>query len=211
MFADGQQKTQGPGVLSRSGPALAVIGIHIILIYAISASMGVVPIPNFKAPLQAVFIPETASKPDPAPLIEPEIDIPAPNVVPPMPMDMPVVPPVETDVAPMVSNTAITTAQATATPGQMQDLKTKQRVDPIYPPSSRRAGEEGTVRLRVLVDERGRPSEVQVMQGSGFGRLDEAAIDAVRRWRFQAANNGSAAVSAWTQVAITFKLTDNKK
>jgi TonB family protein len=37
------------------------------------------------------------------------------------------------------------------------------------------AGEEGAVRLNVLVEEKGRPKEVLVAQSSGFPHLDEAA------------------------------------
>jgi protein TonB len=85
-------------------------------------------------------------------------------------------------------------------------LKTTNRVEPVYPATSRRLGEEGTVRLRVLVDESGKPRDVNVMSGSGFSRLDAAAIDAVKRWRFVAATDGTKPITAWTQVAITFKL-----
>ena len=206
MFADRQQKAQAQGVLSRSGPALAVIGIHVLIIYVISASMGVVPIPTFKAPMETVFIDEPDNKPEPAPLIEPEIDLPEQTVMPEMPLDIPVVPPIETEVAPVAQTSPITVAESAA-PSQIQELQTKQRVEPTYPAAARRDGEEGTVRLKVLVDERGRPSDVQVARSSGFARLDDAAVSAVRRWRFQAATNGTTAVSAWTQVAITFKLT----
>jgi protein TonB len=74
---------------------------------------------------------------------------------------------------------------------------------------SRRLGEEGTVRLKVLVDERGRPRDVQLAKGSGFARLDQAAMDAVRRWKFVAATDGAKPITAWTQVAVTFKLTQS--
>jgi len=206
MFADRHQKGQAQGMLSRSGPALAVIGIHVVIIYLISASMGVVPMPTFKPPMETVFIDEAQNKPEPAPVVEPEIELPQQTVMPEMPLDVPVVPPVETDVAPVADTTAITAAQSDA-PSQVQDLKAKQRVEPTYPPAARRDGEEGTVRLKVLVDERGKPGDVQIAQSSGFPRLDDAAVNAVRRWRFQAATNGTTAVSAWTQVAITFRLT----
>ena len=101
--------------------------------------------------------------------------------------DEPVAPP--TDVPVPASDNAI--AARTATTGAVaQELKTSQRVDPTYPPTSRRLGEEGTVRLKVLVDERGRARDVQVAKSSGFARLDEAAMTAVRKWRFVAATDG---------------------
>jgi protein TonB len=64
------------------------------------------------------------------------------------------------------------------------------------------------VRLKVLVDEKGRPRDVGVVTSSGFARLDQAAMEAVRKWRFVAATNGTSPISAWTQVAITFRLTN---
>ncbi|WP_129776787.1 energy transducer TonB [Peristeroidobacter soli] len=192
-------------LLSRGGPAMAVIGIHILIIYGLAATMGVVKVPQFAAPLEAVFIPEqTKSEPEPpAPVVKPEIDqaMPTETPMPEVQFDEPVVAPVE-NTAPSENAIAATTAAAPA-----QDLKTSNRVEPAYPPASRRAGEEGTVRLKVLVDEKGRPKEVAIATSSGFARLDEAAMQAVRKWRFVAATNGTNPISAWTQVAITFRLT----
>jgi len=67
--------------------------------------------------------------------------------------------------------------------------------------------EQGSVRLRVMVDERGRPQEVQVAQSSGFPRLDEAAVSAVKRWVFAPAVQDAIAVPTWTQVSVVFRLT----
>jgi periplasmic protein TonB len=198
----------GGSVLSRTGPMIAVIGIHAAIIYLLMISMGVVDVPKFVPPVEAVFIPEqTRTEPEEVPIVKPELtDIAEPTEQPPpeIPLDEIVAPP--SDVVMPASNNAPT---ATVAPtGQVQDLKTKTRIEPTYPPASRRASEEGTVRLKVLVDETGRPKDVQVAQSSGFARLDEAAKQAVRKWRFQAAMNGGQAMSVWTQVAITFRLTD---
>jgi len=53
------------------------------------------------------------------------------------------------------------------------------------PRASRRAGESGTVWLRVVVDRRGQPALVQVQRSSGHARLDEQALWAMRQARFQ--------------------------
>jgi protein TonB len=90
---------------------------------------------------------------------------------------------------------------------ESRSLGVTRRVDPIYPPASRRMDEQGAVRLRVLVDERGRPQEVQVAKSSGFPRLDEAAVSAVKRWVFAPAMQGAVAVPTWTQVSVVFRLT----
>jgi len=77
---------------------------------------------------------------------------------------------------------------------------------PPYPPLARRAGEQGRVLLRVLVTPDGLAEHVEVKAGSGSARLDEAARDAVRRWRFIPARRGADAVAAWVVVPIDFRL-----
>jgi protein TonB len=77
---------------------------------------------------------------------------------------------------------------------------------PVYPSMSRRLGEEGTVRLRVKVGAGGTALTVETERSSGFGRLDAAALEAVRRWRFVPARRGDIAIEAWVAVPIVFKL-----
>jgi protein TonB len=77
---------------------------------------------------------------------------------------------------------------------------------PAYPPPSVAAGEQGKVLLRVFVSVHGDAQEVELHEGSGFRRLDRAALDAVRRWRFVPARRGSEAVAAWVVVPISFTL-----
>ncbi|HET7060585.1 MAG TPA: TonB family protein [Nitrosospira sp.] len=54
---------------------------------------------------------------------------------------------------------------------------------PTYPALSRRLGEEGKLVLRVELDEKGLVSQAQIVNSSGFKRLDEAAMTAVKTWR----------------------------
>jgi TonB family protein len=61
---------------------------------------------------------------------------------------------------------------------------------PGYPAESRRAGEEGTVRVRFEVLASGRVGRVTLAASSGFARLDEAARNGVQGWRFEPAANG---------------------
>jgi protein TonB len=192
-------------LFSRPGPLIAVIVVHALIAYLLSVSMGVMPMPKVLEAAQVVFIPEQDK------VTEPEIKPVKPDIAQQEVVDTPmpeVVPEIEappTD-APPSENAPV----ASAPTGASQDLKVTTRTEPIYPPASRRAGEEGTVRLRILVDERGMPRDVQLAQGSGFARLDQAAMEAVRKWRFAAANNGSQNVTAWTNVAVTFRLTAQK-
>lgn len=77
---------------------------------------------------------------------------------------------------------------------------------PRYPPASRRLGEQGRVLLRVHVSAAGLADKVEIKRGSGFARLDQAASDAVSRWRFIPARRGEQSTAAWVQVPIIFEL-----
>ena len=60
--------------------------------------------------------------------------------------------------------------------------------------------------LRVLVNAAGGADTVEVRTSSGSPRLDHAALDTVKRWRFVPARQGDAAVAAWVLVPINFTL-----
>jgi len=77
---------------------------------------------------------------------------------------------------------------------------------PAYPPMSRRLREQGRVTLRVLVNPKGAADDVQVRASSGYARLDEAARDTVRRWKFVPAMRGAQPVEAWVLIPISFRL-----
>jgi protein TonB len=197
-------------VFTRSGPAIAVIALHIGILYVLSVTMGIVRTPQFVQPLEAVFLPDEQIKPEPeVPIVKPQIaDMqPADQPMPQVDLDEVLAPPAENPMP--ASDSALAATQVTGAPAR--ELKTSQRVEPAYPPASRRQGEEGTVKLRILVDAGGRPKQVEIMNSSGFPRLDQAALEAVRRWRFVAATDGQRAIEAWTQIGVTFRLTDQEK
>lgn len=78
---------------------------------------------------------------------------------------------------------------------------------PRYPRIAARAGHEGTVTLKVLVDATGRPVQVDIERSSGHRDLDRAARDQVLgQWRFHPAQRDGRAVSAWALVPVEFKL-----
>ena len=77
---------------------------------------------------------------------------------------------------------------------------------PNYPSISRRMGEQGKVMLRVFVNAQGQPEQIQIQQSSGFDRLDKAAVDAVRRWKFTPGSRNGVAEAMWNIVPINFVL-----
>ena len=57
--------------------------------------------------------------------------------------------------------------------------------DAYYPSFSKRSGEQGTVVVRLIISENGEVEDVAILQSSSFPRLDRAATDIGRRYRFK--------------------------
>jgi periplasmic protein TonB len=77
---------------------------------------------------------------------------------------------------------------------------------PRYPQASRRLREEGEVLVRVLIGTDGRPAEVSLLRSSGFTRLDDAALAAVRVAMFRPYVVAGQARSAYVRVPVEFSL-----
>lgn len=97
---------------------------------------------------------------------------------------------------------------ATGQPDVQARAKYRHNPKPLYPLAARRRQQEGVVVLDVKVSAQGRVTEVTVAQSSGFPLLDEAALTAVRRWEFDPARKGEAAVDSEILVPVRFRLTD---
>jgi TonB family protein len=79
------------------------------------------------------------------------------------------------------------------------------KVDPEYPEGARRAGVEGTVILDALISETGQVTQVAVDQGLPLG-VSEAAVAAVRHWKYHPARGRSGAVASHKKIRIAFSL-----
>jgi protein TonB len=77
---------------------------------------------------------------------------------------------------------------------------------PRYPAEAHRAGIEGTVVLRVGVRSDGGVEFVEVAQSSGHRALDDAAVEAVRRWRFTPGRIDGRTAPFVLRLPIVFKL-----
>ncbi len=75
-----------------------------------------------------------------------------------------------------------------------------------YPISARRAGLEGRVMLRLLIDEKGQPQRADVQQSSGHPRLDEAARAAALRALFKPHLEDGQPMPVYALVPISFSL-----
>lgn len=105
-------------------------------------------------------------------------------------------------------------AAAPSAAGQSEDLpsltfangESISNPPPRYPAASRKAREDGRVLLRVVVGVDGRAKEISVIQSSGYARLDDSAVDAVRRWRFFPARKEGELAEGSLEVPISFSL-----
>ena len=209
-----------------------VIAVHAIAVallwqYAPKRSAQVAPKPmtvSIIAPRERVVLPEPpkpvvpprpAIRPlrafvpaQPQPVVAPPSIAPTPITMPPPPLIAPAesAPPS----APVAATEVVAEAPESAPPATVTpprfDADYLRNPTPAYPPISRRNGEQGRVLLRVLVGADGAPQDVLIKSSSGIERLDRAASDAVRRWRFVPARVGSDAVAAWVLVPIAFNL-----
>jgi periplasmic protein TonB len=85
-------------------------------------------------------------------------------------------------------------------------LTCPERTPPAYPKLSQRLGEQGKTVLRVELDELGQVANVTVTTTSGFPRLDEAAITAVKSWHCGPAKHNGLAVRSVAAQPFTFNL-----
>lgn len=77
---------------------------------------------------------------------------------------------------------------------------------PKYPVESKAAREEGVVKLRVVVDKTGWTQEARVLESSGFPRLDAAALDAARHWRYRPGTVDGVSTAMALNVPVRFQL-----
>ena len=80
------------------------------------------------------------------------------------------------------------------------------QVKPSYPAAARRLGVQGTTILRVFVAADGRVGDVTVETSAGHPDLDQAAAEAVRRWRFEPGRRGAEAIGMWVRLPVEFRL-----
>lgn len=108
--------------------------------------------------------------------------------------------------APPVPPRAMATGQGTSLTPPKFGVAYLNNPPPKYPSMAKRMGEQGRVMLRVLVSVNGAAEDVKLLASSGSELLDDSALKAVRRWKFIPAKLGEAAVAAWVQVPVVFKL-----
>ena len=77
---------------------------------------------------------------------------------------------------------------------------------PQYPALSRRLGEQGRVMLDVYILPDGSVGEIKLNRSSGFPRLDNAALQAVKTWKYVPAKRGDKPIPFWYVQPVSFVL-----
>ena len=202
------------GTVERYGGLAAAVLLHIAAIWGLLQFEGVRRSLIEAAPIMVHFItppPEVQESPRPKPVAK----RPEPLLKPPVSAPIlatkavdspsPLAPPEPTKPTPLPPIEATSPKPAPVIPPTF-GADYLQNPPPAYPASSRRMGEQGKVLLRVFVSAAGVADRVEIERSSGSARLDAAAQQAVRAWRFVPARQGGQAVSAWVIVPIQFSL-----
>ncbi|MBB5193254.1 protein TonB [Silvimonas terrae] len=204
-----------------------VTGAHVLLIGALLHTVQTQPpLPpkeitvtlETPAPLPVVAPPEPKPpqpKPRPQPVIKrepvpkplPKIPVARPDQVAtePPPKPVPETPPPQPEVKP-----APAPAPAPAPVSQPRvDANATGNMKPPYPPVSRKLGEEGRVLLEVYIEANGSVGDIRIKQSSGFPRLDNSALETVRKWKFTPARQGGQPIAMWYVQPVTFSLSQS--
>jgi protein TonB len=88
--------------------------------------------------------------------------------------------------------------------GQVQAAKLTNKVTPMYPPLARQTRISGTVRLHAIIAKNGTVEQLEVI--SGHPLLVQAALDAVRQWKYQATTLNGENVEVDTTIDVIFSL-----
>jgi TonB family protein len=90
--------------------------------------------------------------------------------------------------------------------GNVQAAKLISRVSPVYPADLKQQGITGTVMLRAVISITGETLNPEVINTTVNPGLAQAAMDAVRQWRYQPTLLNGQAVEVVTSIDVTFEL-----
>lgn len=165
-----------------------------------AAPKPVRPEPTPLAPPPVVIQAAAPAPPPPAVAQAEPVPMPAPA---PAPLAPPAPAPAPTATLPSPAPAPVATG-----PRMLPSAAVQYLVPPVaeVPRASRRLNETGRVLVRVLITEAGLPDRLSIERSSGFARLDEAALAAVRKARFRPYTENGQAQSGWALVPVSFEL-----
>ncbi len=159
------------------------------------------PVPPPPKPEPKPVVPKPTPKPTPKPVAKPE---PVREVAPePVQQAAPAAP--APPAPPVQQATPAPEAPAPVTPPRT-DAAHLNNPAPQYPALSRRLGEQGRVMLDVYILPDGSVGETKLNRSSGFPRLDNAALQAVKTWKYVPAKRGDKPIPFWYVQPVSFVL-----
>jgi protein TonB len=223
------------GIMAGRGTATRNAAISAVVIAAHAALLALLVAGSYRPPsdvvIPAMVVSESVEAPPPAPEPEAPKPEPAPKPLPRVAKREPIPPPPEpkpvttnapatepAPAAPAVAQSAPAPAKASTIaaapptpPATKIELPSASAAyldnpAPEYPRLSRRLNEQGTVVLRVLIGIDGTAAQAEVAKSSGFERLDHAALQAVRRWKYRPGTRNGVPEAMWFNVPVKFVL-----
>jgi protein TonB len=209
------QTAQGLASVRKQGKlvSVALVGsLHLAVIYTLLVALDIVPSPVAPTPPISIrVLPQTKTAPQPPPVRGVVLTRPAsPNPTPPPIQIDASLPRGPTAISPNVSSGAATPVQPVGTTLPVRPLSATHTIPP-YPAMAIRLGYEGTVQLRIVVDERGSVASAEVQTSSGHTDLDEAAVAWVKaHWRYAPATQNGTPTKANTTAVVSFRLNQTR-
>ncbi|MBL8630300.1 MAG: energy transducer TonB [Rhodospirillaceae bacterium] len=204
------QRNKPDGFLSRRAIGfLATAALHVLIVYGLITGLARSVVEVLKGPIETKIIEEVQEKKDEPPPPPPKFDKPPPPFVPPPDISIAAdAPPAATAITQATTQRPVAPAAVAAVVPPRSNPR-RPVTQPEYPPSSKRAGEEGVVVLQLYVLEDGKVGEAKVEKSSGFPKLDEAALkEALRSWKLLPATQGGKPLAMWYSFRVVFKITD---
>lgn len=213
---------------NQGAPFVAICAAHLVVLWWLSTTLNHNPVLTTPPAVVGMLVsaPAATVEPKPLPMAQQPrpalVTRPRPTLQPRPPKAPPsdravTAPPSEPSVRPQAAAevAAQTVAPAPAPePGEPAAPVTPPRADaamlnnpaPAYPAQSRRLREEGRVLFDVYILPDGSVGQIRLKRSSGFSRLDDAALEAIRRWRYVPAKRGDEPIPYWYVQPLDFQL-----
>lgn len=214
--------------LDQGVPLVVICAAHLAALWWLTTTLNRSPVLTTPPAVVGMLVSAPAATVEPKPLPmarQPRpvpVQRPRPTPQPPSPKAPPsdravTVPPPEPPAPPQTATAAAVQAAAPAPASEARESAapvTPPRADaamlnnpaPAYPAQSRRLREEGRVLFDVYILPDGSVGQIKLKRSSGFSRLDDAALEAVRRWRYIPAKRGNEPIPYWYVQPLDFQL-----
>jgi protein TonB len=195
---------------------VAIVALHVGFVIALNAGLAKQAVETVFGPIETKMIEETIEEEEKPPPPPPKIETTPPPFVPPpdIVIDLPVQQTTTTAITATTQKPVAKPPPPAAATVRVPPKQNPRRPYPItdddYPPQSKRLGEEGVTRVRLLVLPDGSIGDVQVVQSSGFPRLDETAVRKLKRWKVMPGTENGKPVQMWMDLNVKWQIKEEK-